>query len=135
MENKSFIWKRMGHSFVSIRYDIFKHQYCAIAETTHRLSADVEMIRLHSHEENIRQLCDLMDYFCSELLHFLTEKRYKQAYDFIDAIHCLPDILIQAQYSIPLNYMNIYINPYCVKWGDNLDQKIKQIAPNAIKWT
>lgn len=53
---------------------------------------------------------------CRELKWLLGENKYSQAYDLVDATHCLPIIIADNSFSIPRSYWKSYMRVYRQKW-------------------
>ena len=53
---------------------------------------------------------------CKKLKEALDEKNFDKAYDLVDAIHCLPDIIAEQHMSITDSYWKSHINFYRDKW-------------------
>lgn len=53
--------------------------------------------------------------FVSEIEALINDGRYEQAYDFVDAIHALPEIADGKQKNM-VQYWNNFIVPYEKKW-------------------
>lgn len=50
------------------------------------------------------------------IVNFLKERQIERAYDLIDAIHCLPVMLLDKKGWRPNGFWRHYINPYRAKW-------------------
>lgn len=46
----------------------------------------------------------------------LNVQEYQKAYDLIDSIHCLPNIIADNNFVIPKAYWRTYVKPYRKKW-------------------
>ena len=62
------------------------------------------------------------------LKELLVTKKFEQAYDFVDAVHCLPDIIAEQNGFITRSYLNCHIKIYNDKWNEkflnDVDKKI-----------
>lgn len=54
-----------------------------------------------------------------EICNLLRDKKFDNAYDLIDAIHCLPEAIINKSQWSPKEFWEIYIHPYREKWDNN----------------
>ena len=126
---KRFLFQRIQHAFIMIRYDIRSSKNDSLLKRTKVI---IKMLYAFSHANDICQICFLLEAICNELRIMLQNNQWEQAYDFVDAIHCLPSVVVRSRYRIPVSYINIYIMPYCKKWQHEFDTVIKKIAINAI---
>ena len=53
---------------------------------------------------------------CKRLLKTLSEKNYEEAYDLVDCIHCLPEIIADNRFEITKTFWNANIKEYRHKW-------------------
>lgn len=53
---------------------------------------------------------------CSKLQLLLEGKKIERAYDLVDCIHCLPEILADNNFLIPKSYWKSYVKLYRKKW-------------------
>lgn len=95
------------------------------------------ILRLQSQFDNIKEkctihfrtrtfrVCNLYMYVLGEINGLLNNGFYDQAYDLVDAFHCLPSILLSHQYSIPDQFWIVYVLPYANKWDESFSQKAK----------
>ena len=59
---------------------------------------------------------DILVKACLVLKYALVEKSYDKAYDLVDAIHCLPDIIAENKFTITKSYWKTHIRYYRNKW-------------------
>ncbi len=62
-----------------------------------------------------------------ELTNVLNDRNYDKAYDLVDCIHCLPNIISECDLSITKSYWRINLRNYRRKWDKNflkIEQKI-----------
>ncbi len=57
------------------------------------------------------------------VLDLLKNRKNEQAYDFVDAIHELPEILVYHHYRLPRGFDKVYIKPYEKKWHTNIRKR------------
>jgi len=55
----------------------------------------------------------------------LKNKLYEEAYDLVDAIHGLPELLLRQEIKHMRDFWNVYIEPMRRKWGDCYFQEFK----------
>lgn len=64
------------------------------------------------------------------VIYFLEKGQIERAYDLIDAIHCLPIMLLEKKRWRPSGFWKNYINPYREKWDKdflcNEEKKIRR---------
>jgi len=53
---------------------------------------------------------------CDELVSVLQLKNFDLAYDLADAIHCLPNIIAENNFTIPKSYWKSHVQYYRNKW-------------------
>lgn len=80
----------------------------------------------HSILEN-KDIYKLLITVCELLKTLLENQQYDRAYDLADAVHCLPEIIADNNFSITKSYWKININFYRKKWDKTFlkeEQKI-----------
>lgn len=60
---------------------------------------------------------------CKELISVLKSENYNKAYDLVDAIHCLPDIITENKMSVTKTYWKNHIDHYRKKWDKEFLKK------------
>lgn len=60
----------------------------------------------------------------NQIEYLINIENFEQAYDLIDAIHCLPEILMTADRDMG-SYWDLYILKYQHKWNTNLFDELK----------
>ena len=69
---------------------------------------------------------DILKKAMLNLLQLLLEKSYDRAYDLVDSIHCLPDIIADNNFIISTSYWKKHVKIYRMKWDKSflrLEQK------------
>ena len=61
-------------------------------------------------------LYDLLNKICDNLLRVLNSGDYITAVDFVDTVHCLPDIIAENRFTIPKSYWKSHMKSYRKKW-------------------
>ncbi|NLE05803.1 MAG: hypothetical protein GX638_13525 [Crenarchaeota archaeon] len=59
---------------------------------------------------------DILIKSCKAIKESIEEEKFEKAYDLVDAVHCLPDIIADNHFKITESYWEIYIKPYRIKW-------------------
>ena len=67
-----------------------------------------------------------------DVVELLKNDSYEQAYDLVDAFHCLPSIFMAHGYVIPEDYWKLYVEPYSIKWDSTYLMSIKRIFGNIL---
>ena len=62
------------------------------------------------------QIYQLLIKVCDTLKQLLEEKKYERAYDLVDTIHCLPDIIAENHFLVTKSYWKTYVESYRKKW-------------------
>ncbi len=75
-----------------------------------------ENIYVHYKITKDKNINKLLVCLCTQLQQLLIQKKYQQAYDLVDAVHCLPNIIVENEFQIPKSYWKIYVKPYRKKW-------------------
>lgn len=71
---------------------------------------------------------------CEELIQLLKDKKYERAYDLVDCIHCLPDIIADNNFTITKSYWKTNLHCYRKNWNNNfLKIEQKSIKKNIFK--
>lgn len=66
-------------------------------------------------------------YALEHINSFFVDESYEKAYDFIDAIHCLPEIFASGNISHLKSYWKTYISPLRKKWGMSYFYEVKDM--------
>ncbi len=56
---------------------------------------------------------------CNLLIQLLEDEEYENAYDLVDTIHFLPDIIADNNFTIKQSYWNTLVKDYRDKWDKN----------------
>jgi hypothetical protein len=67
--------------------------------------------------DEIRRYLPIISETISEICKQININNLNNAYDLIDAIHCLPEALLEKKVWNPKDYWDIYINAYRKKWN------------------
>ena len=68
----------------------------------------------------------------NDVVELLKLNAFEQAYDLIDAFHCLPSIFIAHRFDIPENYWKIYVEPYSIRWDPTFLILVKKMYEGLI---
>ena len=60
------------------------------------------------------------------LANMLTHNQFEQAYDLIDCIHCLPEIIADNHFTIPRAFWKHYVTHYRKKWDKSFLKKYQK---------
>ena len=55
---------------------------------------------------------------CERIHKLLICKQFNQAYDIVDAVHCLPDIIAENNFSVTKSYWMHHLKQYRHKWDN-----------------
>lgn len=112
-------------SLLTVRYDI--HRAENTAELA-RIKADCEKMSRHivaRANPQIRQFCPALQFLCNYAMNLLEDRKFQQAFDFIDAFHGLPLIFLKNRYSVPEKFFTVYADPYSRKWGPEFEARFR----------
>lgn len=59
---------------------------------------------------------DLLIKLLENLLYLLNNKDFEMAYDLVDSVHCLPEIIADNNMTIPKSFWKIFIKDYQNRW-------------------
>lgn len=62
------------------------------------------------------QIYKLLITICNTLKELLEVQEFDKAYDLVDSVHCLPEIIAENNFSIPKSYWKSFIKSYRKKW-------------------
>lgn len=62
------------------------------------------------------EIYDLLIDLLQSVTGYLEKKEFEQAYDLVDSIHCLPEIIANNNFSVPKLFWKTYEKGYCSKW-------------------
>ncbi len=65
----------------------------------------------------------------NDVVELIKNGSYAQAYDLVDAFHCLPSVFLAHHYDIPNDYWEIYVVPYSNKWDASFSVEVKKMYP------
>ena len=73
---------------------------------------------IYVNHQFLKNTCiyNLLTSLCVEIKYLLEHSDFERAYDLIDAIHCLPNIIADNHFHIPKPFWKTYIKPYRKKW-------------------
>ena len=63
-----------------------------------------------------KQIYQLLIKACETLKQLLEMQDYERSHDLVDSIHCLPDIIVENNFSITKSYWKTHIENYRNKW-------------------
>lgn len=72
------------------------------------------------------EIYDLLVNLLQSVSCHLEKKEFDQAYDLVDSIHCLPEIIADNNFSVPRSFWKTYAKSYRSKWDKDflkLEQK------------
>lgn len=72
----------------------------------------------HSPLKN-QKIINILIKSCEELIIALQSKNFDSAWDLVDTIHCLPDIIAENKFSITKSYWKSHVKYYRDKWDKN----------------
>ena len=72
---------------------------------------------------NNKNIYDLLIFLCCSLKELIQNNNYEQAYDLVDCIHALPEILANNNIKIPSSYWKTYVKTYQKKWDKSFLRK------------
>lgn len=81
------------------------------------LNIDCENQNTDNLDEIFKYLPVLSD-MISEIMECINKEKYEIAFDLIDAVHCLPESLIEKSNWDSQSYWNHYVKPYREKWNN-----------------
>lgn len=58
----------------------------------------------------------MLSAICIRLRYLMKRKEFEHAYDLVDSVHCLPEIIVENNFCVPKTYWKTYIVPYRCKW-------------------
>lgn len=65
------------------------------------------------------EIYDLLINLLQSVTYYLEKKEFEQAYDLVDSIHCLPEIIADNNFSVPKSFWETYTKVYRSKWDKN----------------
>lgn len=104
---------------IKIRADINAFQKDDAIEHIHSLK---NILTAPANDNTFFQIIAIV---ASQTEFLINTESFEQAYDLIDAIHCLPEILMTTDKDM-YSYWNLYILKYQLKWNTNLFDELKE---------
>lgn len=122
--------------FIQIRYRISCKDNISTIVHLHNIYFDylnkLNKFNFLKSKKKKNALCQLLNKVLNDVVELLKLNAFEQAYDLIDAFHCLPSIFIAHRFDIPENYWKIYVEPYSIRWDPTFLILVKKMYEGLI---
>lgn len=96
----------------------------------------VNHMNLYTYDAIIKddQAILLLKKICEKIIEMLELCEFDKAYDFVDTVHCLPDILAENHCAIPKSFWKNNMHNFRNKWDKNLFKSEQRLLHKAYRY-